>query len=241
MKLKVLGSSSASNGYILESEQEALIIECGCPLFAMEKALHFQVKKVVGCLVSHEHGDHAKYIEEYLRCLPVYTSAKTAAECEVISMPMLHKITALKPFKIGEFTILPFPVQHDAAEPFGFLINHPETGNILFATDTYYLRYTFENLHYLMIECNYDTRILMNNVEKGIIDKSVMSRVIKSHFSLENCKKALLANDLSEVKTIFLIHLSSNNSDRRYFPIEIAKTTGKSVIAVEKGFTYDFI
>ena len=58
MKLKVLGSSSSGNCYILESDTEALIIEAGLPFMEVKKALNFNVRKIVGVVVSHSHGDH---------------------------------------------------------------------------------------------------------------------------------------------------------------------------------------
>lgn len=55
-KLKCLGSNSNGNGYILENENEALLIECGCRLMDCKKAMNFKTSKIVGALVSHEHG-----------------------------------------------------------------------------------------------------------------------------------------------------------------------------------------
>ena len=65
MKLKVLGSSSEGNGYILESDSEALCIEAGVKLSEFKKSLDFNIKKVKGVIVSHTHGDHSKYIKEF--------------------------------------------------------------------------------------------------------------------------------------------------------------------------------
>lgn len=39
MELKILGSSSKGNGYVLEAEKEALIIEAGCKLLEAKKLL----------------------------------------------------------------------------------------------------------------------------------------------------------------------------------------------------------
>ena len=61
MELKILGSSSSGNCYILENEKEALIIEAGIRFIEVKKALNFNMRKVVGCLISHQHNDHAKY------------------------------------------------------------------------------------------------------------------------------------------------------------------------------------
>jgi hypothetical protein len=53
---------------------------------------------------------------------------------------------------------------------------------------------------------------------------------IKSHFSLENVKRFLQANDLSRVQEIWLLHLSDGNSDETRFKREIQELTGKPVI-----------
>jgi len=55
MKLEVLGSSSLGNCYILSDDNEALLIECGVSFNEVKKALNFNVKKIVGCVVSHSH------------------------------------------------------------------------------------------------------------------------------------------------------------------------------------------
>lgn len=55
MKLKVLGSSSKGNSYILESRNEALILEAGINFSHVQKALNFQTGKVRGVCVTHEH------------------------------------------------------------------------------------------------------------------------------------------------------------------------------------------
>ena len=63
MKLKILGSSSSGNCYILDNGNEALIIEAGIKLLDVKKALGWNIRKVVGCLITHQHNDHSKYIK----------------------------------------------------------------------------------------------------------------------------------------------------------------------------------
>jgi len=61
MRLKVLASSSKGNSYILESPTGNLLLE----QVSMEgdiAGLDYDISKVVGCLVSHEHKDHSKAI-----------------------------------------------------------------------------------------------------------------------------------------------------------------------------------
>jgi phosphoribosyl 1,2-cyclic phosphodiesterase len=55
MRLKVLGTGSSGNCYILENNQESLIIEAGISFKEVKKELNFNFEKVKGLLVSHEH------------------------------------------------------------------------------------------------------------------------------------------------------------------------------------------
>lgn len=55
MKLKVLGSSSVGNCYLLENDTECLVVEAGVPIMETKKALDFNVRKIQGVVISHEH------------------------------------------------------------------------------------------------------------------------------------------------------------------------------------------
>lgn len=56
MLLKIVGSGSSGNGYILESKTEALILEAGVKVKDIKKSIGWNISKICGCLISHEHG-----------------------------------------------------------------------------------------------------------------------------------------------------------------------------------------
>lgn len=241
MKLKILGSSSAGNGYVFDNGKEALLIECGIPYKSIQKAVNFDISRFVGAVVSHEHGDHAKHIHKVLDArIPCYMSAGTAIALRVDDNALVRHTEEFKAYRLGGFTIQGFSVQHDAAEPFGYLIHHEEMGTVLFATDTYYLKYKFAGLSNILIECNYSTEILEANVEAGRIPVAQRDRTIKSHLSYETCKETLLANDLSKVNNVVLIHLSPGNSNASEFLKGIKELTGKNVHIADKGMIIEF-
>jgi phosphoribosyl 1,2-cyclic phosphodiesterase len=124
---------------------------------------------------------------------------------------------------------LPFDVQHDVSEPFGFLLANQEGEKLLFATDTYYIRYKFKGLTHLLVECNYSKAILEENIMNGIVPKVMAKRLRRSHFSLENFKGFLAANDLTKLQEIWLLHLSDTNSNADLFKKEVSEITGKPV------------
>lgn len=104
---------------------------------------------------------------------------------------------------------------------------------LLFITDSYFVRYKFKNINYLMIECNYSADILEENVINKVIHPVQKKRVLQSHFSLENVKEFLNANDLSQLREIHLLHISSSNGDPNMFKNEIQALTGVPVYVLE--------
>ena len=242
MRLTVLGSSSAANGYVLDNGREALALECGCPLADLKRTLGFDLRRVCGVLLTHEHADHARHAAKYVEAaLPLYASQGTLMRLpdEVCTSPYSHPVRSPRPFSVGRFRVLPFDVKHDAAEPLGFMVAHPEIGALVFATDTRFLPYTFDGVRTWLLECNYDAALLAENARAGIVSEAQRVRVIESHMSLDTCRETLQANDLTETRRIILIHLSDRNSDAAAFRKTIARATGREVITADRGQTIE--
>lgn len=247
MKLKVLASGSAGNCYILDDGIDALVLECGEKLDEVKKALSFDISRINGCLCTHEHLDHCRYVNDFLKArIKVYASqgtieaVKEKVKIDSYATSMFREIEKGKPIQIGAFRVIAFDVQHDCADPLGFLIQHDKMGLMLFATDTYYLKYNFEGLNQILIECNYSKEILFDNVKSGRIPSMLLQRTLQSHMSYDTCLETLEANDLSEVNNIVLIHLSDGNSNKKVFREGVQKATGKSVYVAEKGLEINF-
>ena len=224
MELKVLGSSSSGNCYILDNGNEALIIEAGIRFLDVKKALGFQIRKVVGCLVTHQHNDHAKYIKGMADC-GFYVLA-LPEEAKGVSGSRVKALELGKGYKFGNFKVAPFSACHDVP-CVGYLIDHPETGRIMFLTDSCMCEYVFPGLNHVMIECNYSDRKLIESINAGRTLPSQRNRLLTSHMEMETCKEILMANDLSNVSNILLLHLSENNGDEPVLISEIQRVTGK--------------
>ena len=236
MVLIVLSSGSKGNGYLLTNGKSTLVIEAGVPLSEVKKALEFDMRSIRGVLISHSHGDHFKYVSDYLKAgINVYCSQGTAM---FTKDRFHHRLFTCLPeiqFIVGDFTVMPFDVQHDAEQPFGFLINHPETGNILFLTDSYFSEYRFARLNQVIIEINYDPEILDYNIESGRVNSAVRNRIITAHMGIGTAIDLLKINDLTQVNNIVLIHLSDVNSNAKDFQRRIEVVTGKTVTIADKG------
>jgi len=131
---------------------------------------------------------------------------------------------------------MPFEAERHADGALGSLIQNKKTGEkLLYLTDSYYCKYKFRGLNYIMIECNYCKDILDRNIEAGLIDEAMKRRLLESHMSLEHCKQFLKANDLSQCQKIILIHLSEGNSDEKRMVREIEQLTGIETVAASEG------
>lgn len=243
MQLRCLGSNSTGNCYLLENEAECLVLEAGLKFKDIKEALDFNVLKIAGVLITHEHGDHAGHSKEFkVAGFPILTSQGTIGALRGIA----SLFTAVHPgywYQFGGFNITPFPVVHDAAEPFGFIIRHQEFGTLLFATDTEYIKQNFKalKLNHIMIECNYSQKIIDGRMHQGETVKGLRDRVLKSHMELETCKSFIEANKTVNLDTVTLLHLSDGNSNAKQFQSEIEAIVGPGVkVAVaDKGTTVD--
>lgn len=236
MKLRCLGSGSSGNSYILEASDGILLIEAGIPLMEVKKALRFDLSKVRGCLISHRHNDHAKYVNDFLMAGIRVLALKDVFESHDIRIAAFHKeIEPKHGYIVGGFKVYALSVAHDVP-CLGFIIEHQEMGKLLFITDTMMLEYRIPNLNHIMIEANYSDDVLDYNIENGITPAGMKDRLLHSHMELSTAKDILMANDLSQVNEIILIHLSGNNSDPEVFVDEVSSVSGKPTYIAKAGF-----
>ena len=240
--VRCLASGSTGNSYALDDGRSVLLLEAGISGKRILQGYRDLLPRVLGCLISHEHQDHAKGAAELARRgIPLYASAGTFGAIRDIQNPYaLHTIRAREAVQIYSqdrrevlWTVLPWEAQHDAAEPLGFLLQSRTTGEkILYSTDTYYIPYTFQGLDYILLECNYSRELLQEAIEDGRTAPEQTRRLYQSHFGLRNVLDMLRANDLSRVQRIYLIHISRVNGDPETFAKQVRAFTGKPVTAL---------
>jgi phosphoribosyl 1,2-cyclic phosphodiesterase len=241
MELRVLGSSSKGNCYLLVASDQVLIIEAGVKLMEVKKALNFRTDNIAACLISHVHNDHSGYIREYADAGITILTSESVQGNKVLSK-FDNRVRVVYPehgYKVGPYKIIPFPVEHDVP-CLGFYISHPESGNIMFLTDTYMCNYTFPDLNHVMIECNYADDILEDNIIYRGLNPMMRQRLLFSHMELESCKNVLRGLDLTAVVNIVLVHLSDGNSNEQRFVSEIQQEFCKNTVAADKEIEISF-
>lgn len=231
MKLRVIGSSSKGNGYALIVENEVLLLEAGCKLLDVKKAIDWQIGKVVGCLVSHRHKDHAAFLRDYMKNgILVYGGEETSVDIEACGGERILILPNKKKTSIGGFTVQPFPLAHDCP-CYGFLILHPEMGRLIFATDTEYIKPRFKNINHIMVEANY-SKIYLDESEESAEKRR---HVLYGHLSIEAATDFCKKNSSCSLRNVVLMHLSDRNGSPDEFKQRMKSVVDCPVWIAEAG------
>lgn len=235
MEIKVLASSSAGNAYLISSGNSSLLIECGLPFGRLQKALDFKLSEIDACLVSHLHADHARSARELAALsIDVFASAWTH-ELLVVNRHRAIYAFPNEQRQIGIWTIIPFKTIHDCEGSLGFLISDG-LEKLVYVTDSSYCPVRFEKIHYWLVEVNYDKETLNENVKSGVLPSEMKNRLLRNHMGLETAIKLFKANDLSETKEIYLIHLSDSNANEERIKQKVQEATGKHVTIAQESY-----
>lgn len=236
MDIRVLGSGSSGNAYMISDGKTTLLVECGLPWKALQQALQYRVTSLDACLLTHEHMDHAKsaqHLADY--GIKVYMSEGTKqalnAQEHNFRTFFAQVLWRYLSISIGSLIVSPFHTIHDAAEPVGFLIQSKKTREkLVFVTDSAYCPYRFTGIDYWMIEVNYVKSSLDANTVSGSVNLSRRQRTVQSHMSLETAVEMLRSSNASMAKAIYCVHLSDKNSNEEVIKRVMVESFGVPVV-----------
>lgn len=240
MQIEVYGSGSTGNAYGISDGQTKLMLECGVKLKELNKYSGYALDTFDAVLTSHSHGDHSATLYEMLkRGVPCYCTEETS-QVYGLNGEGLHIISRdSREIVLKTFTIKPFPLIHkhtktmDVCECYGFLLySHVTKERLLFATDTMYIPQRFLHLNYIMLETNYFEEFLET-------DDFIDARRLETHMSVETAVKFLKLQDLSKVKAIIGLHLSSAKTEKANVLRALRRATGKRCFIAEAGLHVD--
>lgn len=231
--LKIAGSSSKGNSYILECNNEILLIEAGVSFKnKILPAINWKGGRVVGCLVSHRwsHSDHSLDIPNLiLRAISVYSNKETKS-----IFPDVVELSIKTKYRIGGFEVQCLEVPHNA-QCYSYIIDCPDGMRVLFITDCSCFKYKVKDVNVLMIETNYSNDVIVNNA----IHDEWSSSASENHLSLEQAIEVIKRHKSRNLKTVIGLHLSNQNSDEKKFGERIFEETGFRAIFADSGITVE--
>jgi phosphoribosyl 1,2-cyclic phosphodiesterase len=220
MRFASLGSGSAGNGLVAQADGTTVLLDCGFGLRDTEMRLArlgLEPEHLSGIIITHEHDDHAggafRFAARFR--LPLFlTHGTLAALGDAPGNVDIRIIDSHQSFSIGAMEIHPYPVPHDAREPVQFVFSNgtcrlgvlTDTG-----TATPHIEAMLSGCQGLVLECNHDLGLLMNN---SSYPKSLKQRISGDFGHLDNNTSAnLLARlDTHRLQHIVAAHLSAKNN-----------------------------
>lgn len=246
-RLRVLYSGSDGNAALLESGNDAVLIDAGKNARALTAALiaaDCPPERLSAVFLTHDHRDHTAALSVFLKHhpLPVHTTERCAAALLSRAggaglFPYLVTHPPIFSVQIGPFCISSFETLHDTPGSVGYRI-HIAPGecahDVGYVTDTGCV--TEQILAALLgceaavIECNHDEEMLMT----GPYPPELKQRIVSARGHLSNAACAAFAAKLapSGLKRLLLAHLSKTNNTPELALAEVAAAlhgTGVSI------------
>jgi len=128
-------------------------------------------------------------------------------------LPCVEHFRAGFPFEVGDISVTPFTIPHDAADPVGFVLR-AEGMRIVVATDLGYLapnvRMHLRGADVLIIESNHDVEMLRDGPYPWVVKQRVLSRV--GHLSNDTVGEYLASEYDGGARYVILAHISQSNN-----------------------------
>lgn len=236
LEFKPLASSSAGCAYHLVCAPHSLLLDAGLPIKDLRSGTNYQLAKLDGALITHHHGDHVHGVRDLIAMgVDCYATEATWRILDIPIQNNVHEVRPLQRIMVGKWIVTPFDAVHDAEGTVGYTMISPEGHKCVYLTDSAYARYTFgEGVTHIFIEANFSNEILSKNKSGGEIDGHRARRITSTHMSIDKLIELLRANDLSNLREVWLLHLSDRNSDAEQFKQRVQAATGVPVYVAEK-------
>jgi phosphoribosyl 1,2-cyclic phosphodiesterase len=219
LRFASLGSGSSGNGLVVEVGNTRVMMDCGFTLADTKERLArvgLTPRDLTAIVVTHEHDDHmggvARLAKRY--AIPVYLTRGSAQwlpeDFPAVLVRLIDSHTALA---IGDLSVEPFPVPHDAREPVQFAFSDGDA-RLGVVTDlgciTQHVVDKLSGCRALVIECNHDIDMLMTGPYPPSLKQRVASRF--GHLDNSAARHLVECLDRSRLRHLIAAHLSQQNN-----------------------------
>ena len=240
MELCSIASGSSGNCICVGSDECHVLVDAGISGKRIEQGLNsidLKTEEMQGILITHEHIDHIAGLGVLARRygIPMYATAGTidailhTKSVGKIDETLFHEIEPDVDFTIGDLTIEPIGISHDAASPVAYKIKQPGKSMAVMTDLGVYNDRIIEKLQkldVLLLEANHDVHML----QVGSYPYPLKQRILgeRGHLSNEHCGQLLGKILHDDFKTVFLGHLSLENNypELAYETVRLEVTLG---------------
>ena len=242
MELCSIASGSSGNCICVGSDTCHLLVDAGISGKRIEEGLHsldLKTEEMQGILISHEHIDHIAGLGVLARRygIPMYATAGTILAVQEtksvgkIDETLFHVVEPGVEFTIGDITVEPISVSHDAADPVAYRLSQSGKSMAIITDLGIYDEAIVEKLKgldVLLLEANHDVHML----QVGSYPYQLKQRILGSRGHLSNELSGRLLGEVLHdgFKAVVLGHLSKENNypDLAYETVRLEVTMGEN-------------
>lgn len=224
MKMMSIASGSSGNCTFVGTENTNILVDVGITKKRIQdglRTIEIDFTDINGILITHEHIDHIRAIGVISRAygIPIYATKDTCVEitkCKTLGdfdTGLLIPIEPDNEFTIGDISIIPHSIWHDAVDPVCYsLFNDGKKISVATDIGNYddYLVNCLKDSDAILIESNHDLRMLQVGPYPYELKRRVMSD--RGHLSNEASGRLIKSILNNHIKAIFLGHLSKENN-----------------------------
>ena len=218
-KFCVLGSGSSGNCIHVSSATTSLLVDAGLSGREIIRRLELtgaDVSGIAAVCLTHEHSDHVDGLLGLLRVIKprLYANSETVKAVERSlerhDLPWQIFSTGF-PFQVGDISIEPFSVSHDAMDPVGFCLGCAGS-RIGIVTDigvsTTLVREKLRHCHALILESNHDEKMLKDSQRPWSLKQRIAGR--QGHLSNRGASELLAEIAGPALTHVYLAHISAD-------------------------------
>lgn len=242
MELCSIASGSSGNCICAGSDTCHILIDAGISGKRIEAGLNtidLKTADMQAVLITHEHIDHIAGLGVIARRygIPMYATEGTVnailntKSVGKIDESLFHVIEPEVDFTVGDLTIEPISISHDAADPVAYKIRQQEKSMAVMTDLGKYDEHIIDklqNLDVLLLEANHDVRML----QAGAYPYPLKQRILGDRGHLSNELSGQLLGQVlhDDFKHIILGHLSKENNypELAYETVRLEVETGEN-------------
>ena len=224
LELCSIASGSSGNCICVGSDQTHILVDAGISGKRIENGLNtidLKTAEMQGILITHEHIDHIAGLGVLARRygIPMYTTEGTmdailrTKSVGKIEPSLFQVICPAEEFTIGDLTVCPIAISHDAADPVAYKITHADK-SVAVITDLGNYDQTIvdelQGLDALLLEANHDVKMLQMGTYPYLLKQRILGD--RGHLSNERSGQLLCELLHDNFGTVLLGHLSKENN-----------------------------
>ena len=214
----VLASGSSGNAVLVTSGKTSLLVDAGVSALQIRKRLEAFERspdEIDAILLTHEHSDHVRGLDVFLRrhrAAPVWTTHGTWSRIDVHSNGG-GELSSGTTVRFGSLNVTPVATSHDAAEPLAYVFDDGDYSAAV-CTDTGIvtplLEQRLQGCELLLLETNHDKDMLRHGPYPWSLKQRIDSRT--GHLSNHQSCEAIDRVGSKILCAVVGMHLSAENN-----------------------------